>query len=86
MTKKNDSPAFPVCGTDGVWATGISVRQYYAAAALQGLLARDTVRDEGNNNLAKWAVMNPQNNFKEQSKRCFEWADAMIEAEGSENG
>lgn len=40
MTNRNDGgPAHPVTAGHEVYATGLSVRDYFAAAALTGLLA-----------------------------------------------
>lgn len=51
----------------------------FAAAALGGLLSRDTVQDENCNNAAKWAVMNPIEHFTKRAKQAAEYADEMME-------
>jgi len=59
----NGGPAFPMEG----YADGMTLRDYFAAAALTGLLAHvigvARARDE-----------------RDYAKRCYEYADAMIAA------
>jgi hypothetical protein len=41
MTDRNDDPAFPMPVGEGMFFNGISVRDYFAAAALTGIMSRD---------------------------------------------
>ncbi len=89
MTDKKDtgSPAFPELTFHRVgdveMATsvnsGMTLRDWFAGMALQGLLSRDTIKETNNNNSAKWAVMNPLDAQENQSARAYKYADAMIE-------
>lgn len=47
MTAKElgDRLAFPALGSDGVLFTGMTLRQYYAGVAMQGLLANPGFKD-----------------------------------------
>ena len=75
MSSKDDGgPAFPVTASDGGPCgfqsrdfTGVTVRDYFAAKALQGMLASDSSVDRTKVNKKKWA------------KVALEFADAMIE-------
>ena len=80
-----DQPAFP-CPSGHIpqdkydynnYHAGITIRQYYAAKAMQGLLAgfRDPVNKDGERDFT-------QNNIAELA---FAMADAMIEYENNEN-
>ena len=70
----NDAPAFPCVyysepiGSIGPQLTikgGISIRDYFAAAALQGMMAEYDPEDELEHHIAKWS---------------YKAADAMIKA------
>lgn len=86
--KYNGGPAFPSeerVYLDGEMIQklehrGMSLRDWFAGMALQGLLSRDTVKAPENNNLAKWAVMNPLDAYTQRSAQSYEYADAMLKA------
>ncbi len=41
MSKDTGGPAFPIPNTpDNVWAEGMTLRDYFAAKAMQGLISR----------------------------------------------
>ena len=78
---KNDGgPAFPVLHTiDGNWVKnpldefkGMSLRDYFAAAALQGFVRSASVHGGGNMNVS--AMGYPD----EHARMCYRWADAML--------
>jgi hypothetical protein len=67
----NDQPAFPyVCDADFDYGTGMTLRDYFAAKALQGLMGRDWSHHKGNvDELMKvWAVS------------AYALADSMLKA------
>jgi hypothetical protein len=57
MSAKTGGPAFPQRSTDSweVDAEGMALRDYFAAKAMQGMLASDA--DLGEAGLAKWAYV-----------------------------
>lgn len=59
---------------------GLTKRELFAASALQGLLSRDIIRHHDCNDHHNHAVMNPLENYEQQSRRAFEYADAMLKA------
>ena len=68
MTRPADHPAFP-CKIEGIGpiATGLTIREYAAIQALQGLLANPETESSDPAKLAQWA---------------FDYADALLAAEG----
>lgn len=68
MSKPNDGgPAFPECGTEnGFFNPGMSLRDYFAAAALQGMLT-DVPHED-------------RLKFPEYAQDAYRYADAMLEA------
>ena len=76
MCGNNGGQAFPVAGSDPNYAEeGMSLRDYFAAKALQGWLASypaDAVHPVATGNTAQVAQM------------AYIMADAMLEARGSE--
>jgi hypothetical protein len=79
MTDKPfNPPAFPhVCGTpQDPWASfeyGLSLRDYFAAAALQGLLSNPQISKD----MVKGRVQ-PEENQKWHSDTSYKFADAML--------
>jgi hypothetical protein len=72
---KDGGPAFPQppcpdCGTQHApeHVPGMSLRDYFAAKALNGMLASDSSVDRTKVNKAKWAEV------------AYEFADAMLKA------
>lgn len=66
-----DTPAFPLTiaeDSETFIYHGVTVRDYFAAAALTGLLNRSMTKEEWPRNFARWA---------------YEAADAMLEARGA---
>lgn len=61
---EKDQPAFPIVIGNKAESTGMFMREYYAAMALQGLFSN------------RWTYTMPPD---EMAKRAFEAADAMIE-------
>lgn len=76
---KSNEPAFPhaIMGIPEDFS-GMSKREYIAIAAMQALISRDIVQGPDSNNLAKWAVMNPRDNYKDVALRAYKYADAML--------
>jgi hypothetical protein len=62
----DDASAFPL-HLHGDYGKGMSLRDYFAAAALQGLLAHVI------------GVANAKNEL-DYAKRCYQYADAMLAA------
>lgn len=80
---RSDTPAFPcTTGTDGgIFQQGMTPRQWYAGMALQVIAAKaDKVRCPKNrlNDSDKWR----QELAAHAAKKCFWFADAMIEEGG----
>lgn len=75
MSKVNNNvPAFP-CQYEGSTrndAFGMTLRDYFAAKAMQGLLARQFTKDERDCPFVEWVV-----------EFSFEIADAMLTARGA---
>ena len=63
----NGGPAFPSTDT-----SGMSLRDYFAAKAMQGFIIEGGIRDAG---YEKWSIV----------KSAYEMADAMIEARNDKN-
>ena len=63
----NGGPAFLIPG-DGALASGISIRDYFAAAALQGLIAHIIGVENANGSALKYAEC------------AYKYADAMLAA------
>ncbi|QDX22156.1 hypothetical protein FP568_13405 [Pandoraea pnomenusa] len=67
----NGGPAFP-CEYEGSTradASGMTLRDYFAAKAMEGLLARQFTKDEKGRPFVEWVV-----------EFSFEMADAMLRA------
>lgn len=59
-------PAFVVPDSDPVWAYGLTKREYFAAAAMQGMLANSSYDWSGEE--------------EEASEQCLAYADSLIDA------
>jgi len=73
MSKDNGGPAFP-CGYEGSTrsdASGLSIRDYFAAKALAGMLA------QGGLGFMGWHPSN-WDSSKSLAKSAYEIADAML--------
>lgn len=66
----NDEPAFPFTIEEGLVCEGMSLRDYFAAKALQGLLSRG-----GHDKINVHDVL---------AQRTYQIADAMLEAREQE--
>ena len=74
---KDGGPAFPIVNDDGVRDTGMSLRDYFAAQAMNGVLERASYDD-------RQAGESLPQVF---ARRCYELADAMLaEKEKTERG
>lgn len=71
--KDNGYPAFPVTAGNQVYATGISVRDWFAGMALQGCLSYS-------HNNESWGDFHNNSTKDETAKHCYEYADAMLKA------
>lgn len=66
MSKETGGPAFPfVCDADFDYGTGMTLRDYFAAKAMQGLIAA-------------WIVGVPEANAA--AAAAYQYADVMIKA------
>ena len=64
MSKETGGPAFPIPGAQMWGNSGMSLRDYFAAKALQGLLADTNIKSSA----------------EEFASRAYDVADAMLEA------
>lgn len=88
---KNSTPAFPAVGMShhggqpvmAVFSPGMTTRQYYKAAALQGIIARLQPNELGNQHIshASTRLVRPS----EAARDAGRYADAML-AEDDEAG
>lgn len=63
--------------------SGMSLRDWLAGKALQGMLSRDTVKERTNNPLFKWAhISQLEDNPSGAVNRSYAMADAMLAARG----
>ncbi len=78
---KTGGPAFPFAATDNsnvqMQAQGMTLRDYFAAKVMQGLIAKNGQYDESK------FLMNEQMTFDEVALYAFGQADAMLEARKS---
>jgi len=65
---KTGGPAFPCLTSDGLGDIGMTLRDYFAAKAMQGFLTQDDIIFSG----------------KSMAECAYEMADAMLEARGQE--
>ena len=64
MSKDNGGPAFPFIGRGESWESrGMSLRDYFAAAVLNGTISNPNLRDNSDSQLASL---------------CYKIADAML--------
>ncbi len=74
MTDKTGGPAFPNV-PDGAgdkwssWDEGMTLRDYFAAKAMQGILSNHTMIDDPSDSSAKWVT-----------EGAYRMADAMLRA------
>jgi len=68
MSQDNSGPAFPVLQDRDYISFGITKRDYFAAVALQGLIAADVKFEQANDNLAEWAYQLADRMLKEREK------------------
>lgn len=61
---KTGGPAFPSWKEDGAFAYGMTLRDYFAAKAMQGFAAH----------------IGPDRAFETRSGIAYQWADAMLKA------
>ena len=74
VDKYNGGPAFPVPDIDGgAVAEGMSLRDYFAAKAMQGFATNEYL-DEGGRLTARF------NNDAQMARTAYEWADALLKA------
>lgn len=71
MSKPDGGPAFPIGDMHG--EVGMSLRDYFAAAALQGMLAYSHVNPSTGN-------YHENCSLQDAAAQAYEYADAMIEA------
>lgn len=76
MTQKPDNPqAFPSVGRDGNWqphCDGMTLRDYFAAAALQG--------ENAAQNDVNFGICTEDSDFYNAAMRAYKFADAMLKA------
>ena len=74
MSKDTGGPAFPATNHHGHKLEGMSLRDYFAAKAMQGLMGRDWSNHKGSDEelIGVWA------------RSSYAVADAMLKARGQE--
>lgn len=72
---KDDAPAFPVCAGQQVYATGMTLRDWFAGQALTGYIAHLGAQD-----------IHAGSYTDECAEEAYRIADAMIAARASRNG
>ena len=79
MNKINDGgPAFPVTAGHEVFAIGVTKREWFAAQALQGLIAKDPFFDSAKEN-GKAISKDDLEQFRlDMAASSYLYADAMI--------
>ena len=75
MSARDDGPAFPQISAQG--ASGMSLRDYFAAAALQGVLAQPDDSTYSTPNKQTYAEWQASHRLK-IVKYCFAIADDML--------
>jgi len=73
MVVKNGGPAFPLPGDGFTTWDGMTLRDYFAAAALQGMLAYSHVNPSSGN----WTENSSPVNV---AAAAYDYADAMLKA------
>ena len=66
--KSNNPPVHPIINEGSVYETGITLRDYFAAKAMQSMIA--------NPNIVKPNEL--EGNFDSFSKRAYRYADSML--------
>lgn len=69
MTKDNGGPAFPVVCMNNVWSHGMTMRDWFAGMALQGIIAKHGIAESA------WQSIAPDKN----AELAYKMADAMLE-------
>lgn len=69
--KPNNPMAFPVC-TEKVYETGLTMRDYFAAKAMQAMISNPNILRPNPNS------GNVDNQLKDFTSVCYEYADAML--------
>jgi hypothetical protein len=87
-TKNTGGAAFPAMGEHNtpkgpnyVWNEGMDLRDYFAAKAMQGLLANSGGPIQ-QNPMSGWGFTNCEPS--DVAQLCYKMADAMIKAKGDE--
>lgn len=86
-SKRNDGgPAFPIYETPGIWAMGLSVRDYFAAQAMQAIVSCERLtyppdgpgeRSEIESSVALRVETSPET-VAEVAFAAYQIADAML--------
>jgi hypothetical protein len=73
-TKSDGGSAFPFSSIDGWSSDGMTLRDYFAAQAMTGMVMAYAVTGH--------KPSDDQLNVPEMAERCYELADAMLEERG----
>lgn len=76
LREKDGNPAFPVIAHNEVYATGMSLRDWYAGMALQGMLAYSHVNPSCGNFVENCTQ-------EDRAKYAYAMADEMLKARKS---
>lgn len=70
MSKDNGGPAFPVSGSEHNYPIeGMTLRDYFAAKAMQGIMANQSMIDDASSSSFDWVA-----------SKSYSMADAMLKA------
>ena len=79
MSTKNDGgPAFPIGSTPEEWGNGMTLRDYFAAKAMQGELSASVCTDEKSDYGIPLNVSDE--NLDRMTRHWFRIADSMLKA------
>ena len=82
MSTKNDGgPAFPIGSTPEEWGNGMTLRDYFAAKAMQGELSASVCTDEKSDYGIPLDVSDE--NLDRMTRHWFRIADSMLRARGA---
>ena len=81
MSTKNDGgPAFPIGSTPEEWGNGMTLRDYFAAEAMQGELSASVCTDEKSDYGIPLNVSDEK--LDRMTRHWFRIADSMLRARG----
>ncbi len=79
--KNNGGPAFPIGSTPEEWGNGMTLRDYFAAKAMQGELSASVCTDEKSDYGIPLNVSDEK--LDRMTRHWFRIADSMLRARGA---